>query len=149
MHDGCREARWHVRCDVDRAATRRVIQGGVPMTTTSRRLAWTLAACALASSAPAQDPVIRTAEEPATLTANGTVISSSRAALVLRDDDGSRKTFVVDGESTLPGKVAKGDRVTVTYETKGKAMRAVSVAPTDAPPPTRPKARATRPPGSR
>ena len=115
------------------------------MRTKARRLAWTLAASALVAPVWAQDPAIRTAEEPVTLTASGSIVSSTQTSLVIKSDDGSRKTFVVDAESILPEKVTRGDRVTVTYETKGTRMRAVSVDPTDSKPPaTTPKARPTR-----
>lgn len=82
-----------------------------------------------------QDPAIRTADEPVTLTAIGTIVSSTASSLVIKADDGSRKTFVVDADSILPEKRSAGERVSVTYETKGTRMRAVSVDPTDAKPP--------------
>jgi hypothetical protein len=107
----------------------------------------TLAGPAVAAAA-GQDPVTKTAPEPATLTLSGSVTSKTATALVLKADDGSRKTFVVDGDSILPEKLVRGTRVTVTYETKGEKMRAVSVSPTDAAPPARPKTPPTQPPAS-
>src|SRR5262245_10583858 len=92
-------------------------------------LACALTVLALAAPPPAQDP-------PATLTVGGTITSSSPTSLVIRADDGSQKTFVVDDRSTIPTALARGARVTVTYETSGSQMRAVSVSSSDTQPPS-------------
>jgi hypothetical protein len=86
---------------------------------------------ALAVMALAVAPVIAQDPPSATLTLEGTVVSSSPTSLAIQATDGTQKTFTVDDRSTVPANLARGSRVTVTYETSGSQMRAVSVTPAD------------------
>jgi hypothetical protein len=97
------------------------------MNTRLSLMACALMVAALVVPALAQDP-------PATLTLSGTVTSSSPTSIVIQADDGSQKTFVIDDRSTVPVSLARGERVTVTYETSGSQTRAVSVSSSDMPP---------------
>lgn len=98
------------------------------MNTRFALLACAILALALALPVVAQDP-------PATLTASGTVTSSSPSSITIRMEDGSSRTFAIDDGSTVPATVARGATVSVTYETTGSPMRAVSVTATEALPP--------------
>jgi hypothetical protein len=51
-------------------------------------------------------------------TANGTIVSSTPTAVVVRTEDGMTKTYVVDKTSILPSASLRvGDRVSVDYST--------------------------------
>ena len=71
------------------------------------RLACLLAVAALMFAVPA----IAQNTQPVT----GTVVSSTTDSLVIRTDDGTERTFKVDGQSTLPSSLANGSRVTVNF----------------------------------
>jgi hypothetical protein len=87
---------------------------------------------AVAVMALAVAPVIAQDPPSTTLTLEGTVVSSAPTSLVIQATDGTQKTFMVDDRSTVPANLARGARVTVTYETNGSQVRAVSVSPADA-----------------
>jgi hypothetical protein len=50
-----------------------------------------------------------------TQTITGTVVSSSSSSLVIDTDTGTRQTFMVDAQSTLPTGLAPGTRISVDY----------------------------------
>jgi hypothetical protein len=81
-------------------------------------LAFVVGACVsgTAASARAQSG-IPTRELPGiTSTVAGTVVSSTTTELVLDDDRGVRRPFVVDGSSGLPAGLVAGMRVSVTFD---------------------------------
>ena len=61
-------------------------------------------------------PLTATAQ---TGTMNGTVVSTTSTAVVVRADDGVVKTFIVDNSSMMPTVAIKaGDRIRVNYSTR-------------------------------
>jgi hypothetical protein len=66
-----------------------------------------------------------TIAEAAKLTATGTVLATSRDALVVRiDDHGHRMEFALDKPSLVPPGVTAGSRVSVTYHPTGSTGQA-------------------------
>jgi hypothetical protein len=92
-----------------------------------------IAVFALATGIAAQttDPAMTTQ------TVSGKVISSSSSSLVIETDTGSRQTFVVDAQSTLPSGLTPGSRISVDYHTLANgtfhAARGTSVSAAAAP----------------
>jgi hypothetical protein len=78
-------------------------------------------------TAPAPD-----ASAPATLTAIGTVVSSTPTELVIQVEEAGSQSFRVDARSTVPPHLARGRLVTVTYEQDAGGNRyATAVTPTE------------------
>lgn len=71
------------------------------------------------------------------MTSTGTVASSTRNTLVLRDDDGQYMLFVYERDATRPAKIAAGSQVRVTWtagdEPGVRVARNVAVAAAAAP----------------
>src|SRR5688572_13627903 len=56
------------------------------------------------------------ATDPATTQkVSGTVVSSSSTSLVIDTDSGTRQTFMVDAQSTIPTGLTAGSRINVEY----------------------------------
>jgi hypothetical protein len=91
------------------------------------RIAAVAALLALGLAAPA---IAQTSSEnPQTVT--GSVVSSSDTTLVIRTDDGTTRTYVVDSNSAMPSTaLSAGNRVTVLYRPlDATRFSVVSVAP--------------------
>jgi hypothetical protein len=73
-------------------------------------------------------------------TVSGKVISSTSSSLVIETDTGTRQTFVVDAQSTLPAGLTPGTRISVDYHTLAggtfHAARATSLGAAPAQPTT-------------
>jgi hypothetical protein len=69
-----------------------------------------VAALAFAAGLAAQTP-----SEPAAQTASGRVISSTPTAIVIEDATGTRTTYIVDAQSTVPSGLAAGSRVDIEF----------------------------------
>ena len=78
----------------------------------------------------AQTPDNTTMPETSSLTANGTIVSSSSTSVVVRLDDGTERTFTVDSNSSVPTGLAAGTRVSVRYASETGGYRALSVMTT-------------------
>jgi hypothetical protein len=86
----------------------------------------------LAQSAPVQVP-----PGTPTSTLTGTVVASSSNELVVETPNG-RQRFVVDANSTVPGNLAAGTRVSVSYHRlEGNRLHAARVTTTPPPEPSR------------
>lgn len=69
-------------------------------------------------------------------TVEGTVVSNSGGTLVLNTAEGTR-TFLVDGQTSVPATLAAGTRVTIEYQTTSdNQMHAFKVTPAGPPPAT-------------
>ena len=67
-------------------------------------------------------------------TVEGTVVSNSGGTLVVTTAEGQR-TFLVDGQSSVPASLASGTRVTIEYQTTSdNQMHAFKVSPVGAAP---------------
>jgi len=74
-----------------------------------------------------------------TQTLTGTVVSSSSSSLVIDTDTGTRQTFMVDAQSTLPTGLAPGTRISVDYHTlSGGQFHAARATTLGAAAPTQP-----------
>jgi hypothetical protein len=98
----------------------------------------TLSAFALAAALAAQTP----AEPQATTTAaaaqtgSGRVISSTPTAIVIEDTAGTRRTYIVDAESSVPSGLAAGTMVEIEFHPlDGGRFHAARVTTTAAPEP--------------
>jgi hypothetical protein len=94
-----------------------------------------LASLAFASSAAAQtqynnpnDQTLAGASAPSTLKVSGTVVSSDANQIVVRADNGTESTILVNASTAEPKLFTAGDRVTVTYTSSSSGNVAKSIA---------------------
>jgi hypothetical protein len=101
------------------------------MRSPARRLLEPLLAALVALPLAAQETAPAPgASAPATLTAVGTVVSSTPTELVIQVEEAGSQSFRVDAQSTVPPHLGRGRLVTVTYEQDAAGHRyATAVTP--------------------